>query len=129
MPDRWPKTLSILNGAPLIPLSITVMFVFRALLADLITVDDAYKIRLPERLIPPFWAEGGSLSHPFGTDPLGRDILTRMIFGARIAIVIASAALSIGGGFGTLIGLTPGFYVGKIDTILMRLTTSPWPSH
>ena len=55
-----------------------------------------------------------------GTDPLGRDVLTRIIYGARISIIIAGAALAFGGGFGTLVGLTAGYYGGKIDTILMR---------
>lgn len=63
---------------------------------------------------------GGSWSRPLGTDPLGRDVLTRIIYGARISIIIAGAALTIGGGFGTLIGLTAGYYGGKIDIILMR---------
>ncbi len=115
------KVFAALKGAPLIPLSIIVVFILAAILADIVTVHDAYKVKLPDRLIPPFWAEGGSLSHPFGTDPLGRDILTRMIFGARVAIIIAGAALTVGGGFGTLVGLTAGFYGGKIDTLLMRL--------
>ena len=117
----WHKVSAALKGAPLIPLSIIGVFILAALLADVVTVHDAYKVKLPDRLIPPFWVDGGSLSHPFGTDPLGRDILTRMIFGARVAIIIAGAALTVGGGFGTLVGLTAGFYGGKIDTILMRL--------
>ena len=81
---------------------------------------DAYSVQLPNRLIPPFWLEGGSLNHLLGTDPLGRDILTRIIFGARVSVIIAITALTIGGGFGTLVGLTAGFYGGKIDTLLMR---------
>ena len=60
------------------------------------------------------------MSHPLGTDPLGRDVLTRIIYGARVSIIIAGAALAVGGGFGTLVGLTAGYYGGKIDTILMR---------
>ena len=72
----WLKVLAVLKGAPLIPLSIIVVFVFAALLADLVTVHDAYKVSLPNRLIPPFWMDGGTLSHPLGTDPLGRDVLT-----------------------------------------------------
>ncbi len=63
---------------------------------------------------------GGSWSRPLGTDPLGRDILTRIIYGARVSIIIAGAALAVGGGFGTLVGLVSGYYGGKIDIILMR---------
>ena len=115
-----PKVLSGLKGAPYIPLFIIVVFVLCAILANLITTQDAYSVQLPNRLIPPFWLEGGSLNHLLGTDPLGRDILTRIIFGARVSVIIAITALTIGGGFGTLVGLTAGFYGGKIDTILMR---------
>jgi len=115
-----PKVLAGLNGAPYIPLFIIVVFVLCAILANLITTQDAYSVQLPNRLIPPFWLEGGSLNHLLGTDPLGRDILTRIIFGARVSVIIAITALTIGGGFGTLVGLTAGFYGGKVDTILMR---------
>ena len=115
------KMLGGLKGAPIIPLSIIVVFVFAAVFADLITFHDAYKVSLPDRLIPPFWQNGGSLSHPLGTDPLGRDVLVRIIYGTRVSIIIAGAALTIGGGFGTLVGLTAGFYGGKVDTLLMRM--------
>lgn len=115
------KVLSSLKGAPLIPLFIIAVFIISAIFADLLTFHDAYKVSLPDRLIPPFWQDGGTLSHPLGTDPLGRDVLTRIIYGTRVSIIIAGAALTIGGGFGTLVGLTAGFYGGKIDTLLMRL--------
>jgi peptide/nickel transport system permease protein len=116
----WPKIFAAIKAAPFIPLSIIVVFVLAAILADLVTFHDAYQVSLRDRLIPPFWQDGGSLSHPLGTDPLGRDVLTRIIYGARISIIIAGAALAFGGGFGTLVGLTAGYYGGKIDTILMR---------
>jgi len=115
------RVLASLKGAPVIPLFIIVVFTLSAILADVITFHDAYKVSLPDRLIPPFWQDGGSLTHPLGTDPLGRDILTRIIYGTRVSIIIAGAALTIGGGVGTLIGLTAGYYGGKIDTLLMRL--------
>ena len=120
-PSTSRKVLSSLKGAPLIPLFIIAVFIISAIFADLLTFHDAYKVSLPDRLIPPFWQDGGTLSHPLGTDPLGRDVLTRIIYGTRVSIIIAGAALTIGGGFGTLVGLTAGFYGGKIDTLLMRL--------
>ena len=117
----WPKVRGAFKGAPVIPLTIIAVFILSALLADLVTVHDPYLVRLPDRLIPPFWMDGGSLSHPFGTDPLGRDILTRVIYGARVSIIISAIALAVGGGFGTLIGLTSGYYGGKVDMLLMRM--------
>ena len=117
----WKKAFISLRGAPLIPLFIIVVFILSAILADLITFHDAHKVSLPNRLIPPFWQDGGTFSHPLGTDPLGRDVITRIIYGTRVSVIIAGAALTIGGGFGTLVGLTAGFYGGKVDTLLMRL--------
>ena len=117
----WKKAFISLKGAPLIPLFIIVVFILSAILADLITFHDAHKVSLPNRLIQPFWQDGGTFSHPLGTDPLGRDVLTRIIYGTRVSVIIAGAALTIGGGFGTLVGLTAGFYGGKVDTLLMRL--------
>jgi peptide/nickel transport system permease protein len=117
----WKNVFAGLKGAPVIPLFIIVVFALSAILADVITFHDAYKVSLPDRLIPPFWQDGGTISHPLGTDPLGRDVLTRIIYGTRVSIIIAGAALTIGGGVGTLIGLTAGYYGGKIDTLLMRL--------
>ena len=117
----WKQAFISLKGAPLIPLFIIVVFILSAILADLITFHDAHKVSLPNRLIPPFWQDGGTFSHPLGTDPLGRDVLTRIIYGTRVSVIIAGAALTIGGGFGTLVGLTAGFYGGKVDTLLMRL--------
>lgn len=117
----WKNVFAGLKGAPVIPLFIIVVFALSAILADVITFHDAYKVSLPDRLIPPFWQDGGTISHPLGTDPLGRDVLTRIIYGTRVSIIIAGAALTFGGGVGTLIGLTAGYYGGKIDTLLMRL--------
>jgi len=117
----WKNVFAGLKGAPVIPLFIIVVFALSAILADVITFHDAYKVNLPDRLIPPFWQDGGTISHPLGTDPLGRDVLTRIIYGTRVSIIIAGAALTFGGGVGTLIGLTAGYYGGKIDTLLMRL--------
>ena len=117
----WKKAFISLKGAPLIPLFIIVVFILSAILADLITFHDAHKVSLPNRLIPPFWQDGGTFSHPLGTDPLGRDVLTRIIYGTRVSVIIAGAALPIGGGFGPLVGLTAGFYGREVDTLLMRL--------
>ena len=117
----WKKAFKSLKGAPLIPLFIIVVFILSAILAALITFHDAHKVSLPTRLIQPFWQDGGTFSHPLGTEPLGRDVLTRIIYGPRVSVIIAGAALTIGGGFGTLVGLTAGFYGGKVDTLLMRL--------
>jgi dipeptide transport system permease protein len=72
-------------------------------------------------LQPPFWQEGGSISFPLGTDAVGRDILSRLIYGARyslfIGCVVVSGALIVG----VVLGLIAGFFRGRVDTIIMRL--------
>jgi peptide/nickel transport system permease protein len=76
---------------------------------------------LSDRLRPPFWQEGGARSLFLGTDLLGRDILSRIIFGARVSLVAALVTVSLGAGVGSLLGLLSGYYGGWTDTIIMRL--------
>jgi dipeptide transport system permease protein len=72
-------------------------------------------------LAPPFWAEGGSLRFPLGTDDIGRDILSRVIFGARLSLIIGSSVVTLSLALGTVLGLTAAFSGGTIDILLMRL--------
>ena len=86
---RVKRIASKLRRAPLIPLIIIGMFAFTAIFANFLTPYSPTKPFLGNRLRPPFWIEGGSLTHPLGTDPLGRDILTRIIYGARVSVTVA----------------------------------------
>lgn len=110
-----------LRRAPLIPLFIIAMVVFMAVFANVLTVESPTLPSLTDRLQPPFWEESGSLSHPLGTDPLGRDILTRLMFGARISLLVAFFTLLLGGMGGALIGLFSGYMGGKVDVLIMRI--------
>jgi peptide/nickel transport system permease protein len=113
----------------LMPLSIITVMVITAVLAEFLTPYSATEISLANRLRPPFWEEGGSLSHPLGTDPMGRDLLTRMIYGARVSLVVAVLALLVGGGMGAALGLIAGYYGGHLDALVMRVadTTMAFP--
>jgi peptide/nickel transport system permease protein len=73
------------------------------------------------RLKPPSWVEGGLPEHILGTDALGRDVLSRVIWGARVTLVIAAATSLLAATLGTLVGLWAGFAGGRVDTVLMRL--------
>lgn len=72
-------------------------------------------------LQPPFWQEGGSWTYPLGTDPIGRDMLSRLIFGARLSLFIGVIVVSIAASGGILIGLLAGFAKGWVDTLIMRV--------
>lgn len=102
-----------------IPLGIILFFVLVAIFAPLVTPYSPTKNSLPEKNIPPFWQEGGSLSHPLGTDPLGRDIWSRLAYGARVSLLVALSTLALGGVLGTALGLVSGYY-RWLDPFVMR---------
>jgi peptide/nickel transport system permease protein len=76
---------------------------------------------LGARLRPPAWQRGGGLDHVLGSDLLGRDVLSRLIWGARISLPIALLATALGAAVGSTVGLIAGYYRGSIDTVLTKL--------
>lgn len=123
------RRFASLRRIPIIPLAIITIVVLTALLANVITPYSPTDISLSQRLKPPFWEQGGSLAHPLGTDPMGRDLLTRMIYGARISLVVGCLGLLVGGGVGAALGLIAGYAGGRVDAFLMRVadTTLAFP--
>jgi peptide/nickel transport system permease protein len=113
----------------LIPLTIITVIVSTAVLAEWLTPYSPTEISLANRLRPPFCEKGGSLAYPLGTDPMGRDLLTRMIYGARVSLVVAVLALLVGGGIGAALGLIAGYHGGRLDALVMRVadTTMAFP--
>jgi peptide/nickel transport system permease protein len=109
---RWPVISSLIIAA----------FVLVALLAPVLTPADPYAQSLRTRLKPPVWEEGGTWSRPLGTDRLGRDVLSRMILGARISLAVGVFTVFLAGAIGATVGLTAGYYGGRVDAILMRAT-------
>jgi peptide/nickel transport system permease protein len=103
------------NKAALAGFLIILFFVFIAIFADLIAPYDPYEQSLYDRLQPP------SGKHLFGTDDLGRDILSRIIYGARISLAIGIISVALALGVGASAGLVSAYYGGIIDTLLMRL--------
>ncbi len=100
------------NG--LIGLAIAGVVVAAALLAPAIVPYDPYRISMEESLQPP------SLAHPLGTDVFGRDVMSRLILGARISLVVSAASRIISIVIGTLLGLAAGYFGGKLDSAVMR---------
>mgnify|MGYP001031545379 CR=1 FL=1 len=104
-----------------IALALLVVFILAAVLGPWITPHDPLKGSLRARLLPPVWQDGGNWSHVFGTDRLGRDILSRIIAGAGISLTVCVLVIAIAGVLGTAIGTVAGYFGGWCDRVLMRL--------
>jgi peptide/nickel transport system permease protein len=105
-------------------LVLLVVLAVPALLAGLIAPHDPVAGDLGQRLKPPAWGEGGSWNYVLGTDKQGRDILSRLIFGARISLGISLSAVLIAGSVGTCLGLLGGYLGGYVDHIVLYLIDS-----
>jgi peptide/nickel transport system permease protein len=92
-----------------------------AAFAPALAPSDPVKNRLLDRLTPPMWAQGGNARHPLGTDTLGRDVLSRLLHGARISLIVGLAAVLVAGVVGVGLGLVAGYRGGWADDLLMRL--------
>jgi peptide/nickel transport system permease protein len=114
--------LRTLRRYPVIPLAILVfVLVIPALFAPWVAPHEPYMGSLSDRLTPPVWQEGGSAEHILGTDKLGRDMLSRIIYGARISLTVSLIAIVVGGLIGTTLGLVSGYFGGWTDAVIMRL--------
>ena len=126
-PQRSParplrRAWTFLRRYPVAPVAVLlVVLAIPALFADIVAPHDPIDGDLSVRLLPPAWTDGGDWSYPLGTDRQGRDILSRMIYGARTAALVSLAALAVGGAVGTLLGLAAGYFGGWWDHVIMRL--------
>jgi peptide/nickel transport system permease protein len=95
-----------------------------ALFAPWISPHDPYAQDLLHRTIPPVWYAKGSWAHPLGTDPLGRDYLSRLFYGARISLLIGASVALISGIIGTAMGMLAGYFGGRTDMLVSFLVTT-----
>ena len=102
---------------------IVLSVIFVALLAPLLSPHDPYQQDLMKRLIPPVWDSRGSWEHILGTDHLGRDYLSRLIYGARISLLIGIGAALISGIIGTIMGVMAGYFGGRVDMVVTFMVT------
>jgi len=109
---RWP---------PLVPLAIVTALVLCAVFAPFLAPQSPVEGSLGDRLVPPIGMEGWKSGHLLGTDRLGRDTLSRLLYGARISLSVSVLAIVLTGAAGSFIGLLAGFLGGWVDTVLMRL--------
>jgi peptide/nickel transport system permease protein len=107
---------------PFIPLGIIVVFVLVAVFAPLLSPGDPYEQSLRNRFTPPVWDERGTWKHALGTDRLGRDMLSRIIWGSRVSLAAGVLTVLLATVFGASIGLVAGYHGGRVDAALMRLT-------
>ena len=92
-----------------------------AIFADVVAPHDPYDQEVVNRLTPPMWAAKGSPQHVLGTDPVGRDVLSRLIHGGRISLATGVAAVLIAAIIGVILGLIGGYYGGKLDSVINSL--------
>jgi peptide/nickel transport system permease protein len=119
---RWGKVASVLQRVPILPLLILATLVFTALAADFIAPHNPEVGNLRYRYRPPVWQDRGSWEYVLGTDHMGRDMLSRLIFGARISLIVGVTASIFAGILGTTLGILSGFQGGWVDQVVMRLT-------
>jgi peptide/nickel transport system permease protein len=124
LPLSWPSRLASIRieAVAVVPIAILSLVALVAIFADFIAPHDPQVGVLGARFKPPFWQTGGTTEYLLGTDHLGRDVLSRLIFGARVSIVVGFMAVIIAGTLGTLLGILSG-YLGKwVDQVIMRIT-------
>jgi peptide/nickel transport system permease protein len=118
----WTLSALRMKGFPWIPVGILVTLALVAIFADALAPHSPEIGSLGERFKPPAWQQGGSMRFLLGTDHLGRDVLSRLIFGARVSMVVGLLAVFVAGATGTAFGIISG-YMGKwVDQVIMRVT-------
>jgi peptide/nickel transport system permease protein len=124
LPPRSPSRLASLRlkDFPLIPALILGCIALVAIFANLLAPHNPEIGSLTARFRPPFWQTGGSTKYLLGTDQLGRDVLSRLIFGARVSMVVGFTAVIFAGAVGTTLGIISGYLGGWVDQVIMRLT-------
>lgn len=109
------------DRAGLIGLVLFLLVVFSALSAPWIAPHDPTDQNLKTSKLPPAWMEKGRIDYPLGTDPLGRDLFSRIIYGSRVSLTVGFFGVLIAGGIGLVVGLFAGYVGGKTDQVIMTI--------
>ncbi len=115
-------TLRSEGGFPTIPLAILAFLVLIAVFANVLAPYNPEIGSLGDRFRPPAWQAGGDSRHLLGTDHIGRDVLSRLLFGARVSLYIGFTAVIFAGTVGTALGILAGYLGGWVDQVIMRIT-------
>lgn len=106
----------------ILPVAVLFLLVIMAIFAPLLAPYPYDQISMQDRLLPPFFMDGGTTAHLLGTDNIGRDILSRVIYGAQISLSISLIVIAITASIGTVLGILAGYLGGRTDAFLMRVT-------
>lgn len=118
-----PRWLRLVRAWPLVPMLILVPLILVALCADVIApYDPTQPVPGAKIYAPPFWMQGGSTHAPLGTDFQGRDILSRLLFGARVSLIVGVMGTLVAGSLGAALGILAGYLGGWVDQVIMRVT-------
>jgi peptide/nickel transport system permease protein len=117
---RWGRIFK--NLGLILPVAVFAILIFTAIFANFLAPYPYDETSLPERRMPPAWVDGGSTKHFLGTDTLGRDILSRAIYGARVSLSVSLLAIAITASVGTVLGIIAGYLGGRVDAFAMRIT-------
>lgn len=109
------------NRGAVIGLCVVIAIVFGGVFAPFLTSYDPFEQYRDAVKVPPIWVEGGSWAHPLGTDPLGRDMWSRLIYGSRLSIFIGLAVMLVSTAFGILVGLLAAWRGGWVDVVIQRI--------
>jgi peptide/nickel transport system permease protein len=108
------------SPAIIVGLVIVAVLLVLSIGAPYISPHDPLQVNLADRLLPPFWMDGGSSTYPLGTDPVGRDILSWIIWGTRTSFLLSALLVFISAAVGTTLGIVSGYLGGRVDTVIMR---------
>ncbi len=120
-PRRLRARVLLKNRIGLVGAVIIACEILVALLAPVLSPYDPIEQHIARRLTPPGWVANGTWNHPLGTDQLGRDILSRIIYGSRVSLLVGFLSVAISLPLGVLIGLAAGYFGGKLDDVMMRI--------
>jgi peptide/nickel transport system permease protein len=119
------KTKEIWKRAPKGPVIVLLILFATGIFANFLAFGHDPEVGDPrQRLLPPFWYEGGTTQYPLGTDTMGRDTLTRLIYGSRVSLVVSFSAVIVSAVIGTVLGILAGYFGGWVDQVVMRFTDS-----
>ena len=111
---------TMLNRVPVLPAAVLAILISFAIFAPLLAPHDPVRTDIMANLMPPVWHEGGSYEYILGTDKLGRDILSRIIYGARLSLSLSLIIILLGGSAGVVLGMISGYMGGIVDDVIQR---------